>query len=78
MVCDWASRFLKDPAKIDDAIELSQLNADNFPDLSPVFGQLGDAYAQKGDTRQAAANYQKALTLNPGDAEMEKKVKNVR
>jgi predicted alpha/beta superfamily hydrolase len=74
MVDDWALRFLNDPAKINDAIELYRLNAKNFPDSPDAYEHLGDAYVQKGDVQDAAASYRKALRLQPGNTQVRDKL----
>jgi len=66
MVSDWGNGFLR-KGKMDDAIAMFQLNADNFPKSADVQVELGDALARKGDKAAAAIAYQKALALSPGN-----------
>jgi predicted alpha/beta superfamily hydrolase len=57
--------FANDSARISDAIELLQMNMQNFP-ASPVVAELlGDTWMKLGDTTKAIAAYKKALQLNP-------------
>ena len=49
--------------KTEDAIRLFARNVREFPQSSNVYDSLGEAYMAKNDTRNAAENYGKALTL---------------
>ena len=72
------SRFLRnDPKRIQDAIELLQMNAINFPSSAVVLETLGDTYARAGDTKNATASYQKALQVAPANKAIEQKLKNI-
>ena len=49
------------------AIQVFQLNAQEFPQSGNVWDSLGEAYMKDGDLKLAEENYQKALALNPKD-----------
>ena len=51
--------------KIDQAIEVFKLNVKLFPDSWNVYDSLGEAYAAAGNTKDAIANYEKSIQLNP-------------
>jgi predicted alpha/beta superfamily hydrolase len=72
------SRFLRnDPKRVQDAIELLQMNALNFPSSAVVMETLGDTYIKAGDTKNAVISFQKALQLAPGNTVIEGKLKNI-
>ncbi len=49
----------------DKAIEILALNAKWFPQSPNCFDSLGEAYAIKGDKKNAIANFKKSLSMNP-------------
>ena len=49
----------------DKAIEMLALNAKRFPQSPNCFDSLGEAYATKGDKKNAIANFKKSLSMNP-------------
>jgi len=49
----------------DKAIEMLALNAKRFPQRPNCFDSLGEAYATKGDKKNAIANFKKSLSMNP-------------
>lgn len=49
----------------DKAIEMLTLNTQRFPASANTWDSLGEAYATKGDTKNAIKNFKKCLTLNP-------------
>jgi predicted alpha/beta superfamily hydrolase len=51
--------------KIDEAIEVFQLNVQAYPQAWNVYDSLGEAYMAAGDTALAKANYEKSVQLNP-------------
>jgi predicted alpha/beta superfamily hydrolase len=77
LVRDWGGSFLR-AGKIDDAMEVFRVNVRNFPDSSHAHADLGNTYRTKGDKPNAIASYQKALALNPTDAEIEDKLAELR
>ena len=42
-----------------------QLNTQRFPKSANTWDSLGEAYATKGDKKNAIINFKKSLTLNP-------------
>lgn len=49
----------------DKAIEILTLNTKKHPESANVWDSLGEAYAIKGDNKNAIKNFKKALSLNP-------------
>ncbi len=54
--------------RIDDAIEIFELNVRTFPNSANAYDSLGEAYFNKGDKKSALFNYKKSLELNPNNA----------
>jgi hypothetical protein len=54
--------------KFEDAIAILQLNTEAFPQSSNAYDSLAEAYMDQGDRTQATANYEKAVELNPKNA----------
>lgn len=52
----------------DKAIEIFLLNTQKNPKSANTWDSLGEAYAKKGDTKNAIASYKKSLNLNPSEA----------
>ncbi|NTV79960.1 MAG: linear amide C-N hydrolase [Candidatus Aminicenantes bacterium] len=57
--------------KLDIAIELFKLNAQEYPDSAEVYIDLAESYLKKNDIPLAKENYQKALEKKPGDKRIE-------
>ncbi|TMI74843.1 MAG: DUF2911 domain-containing protein [Bacteroidetes bacterium] len=49
----------------DKAIEIFVLNTKRFPNSANTFDSLGEAYATKGDKKNAIASFKKSLSMNP-------------
>lgn len=49
----------------DKAIEVLALNTRRFPKSANAWDSLGEAYATKGDKKNAIVNFKKSLSLNP-------------
>jgi TolA-binding protein len=49
----------------DKAIEILTLNTKNFPKSANAWDSLGEAYALKGDKKNAITNFKKSLSMNP-------------
>jgi hypothetical protein len=49
----------------DKAIEIFILNTQRFPKSANTWDSLGEAYAIKGDKKNAIANFKKSLSMNP-------------
>ncbi|HEX5002607.1 MAG TPA: DUF2911 domain-containing protein [Bacteroidia bacterium] len=58
---------LLNQGKHDKAIEVFIINTKNYPKSANCFDSLGEAYATKGDTKNAIANFKKALSMHPSD-----------
>lgn len=52
----------------DQAIEIFVLNTQRHPTSANVFDSLGEAYALKGDKKNAILNFKKSLSMNPPPA----------
>jgi tetratricopeptide (TPR) repeat protein len=53
--------------KMDQAIEVLTLNTVRNPKSPNVWDSLGEAYATKGDKKNAIINFKKSLSMNPPD-----------
>jgi len=51
--------------KLDQAIKVFELNAEEHPQSANVYDSLGEAYMRKGERESAIRNYKKSLELNP-------------
>ena len=51
--------------QVDKAIEVLTLNTQKFPKSANAWDSLGEAYATKGDKKNAIANFKKSLSMNP-------------
>jgi len=51
--------------KVDKAIEIFVMNTKQHPNSANCFDSLGEAYATKGDKKNAIASFKKSLSLNP-------------
>jgi tetratricopeptide (TPR) repeat protein len=51
--------------KVKEAIEVFKLNVKLHPESWNVYDSLGEAYAAAGDKKNAIANYEKSIELNP-------------
>jgi CubicO group peptidase (beta-lactamase class C family) len=51
--------------RVDDAIQILQLNVEEYPNSWNVYDSLGEAYAAHGDRDLAIKNYKKSIELNP-------------
>lgn len=61
--------------KMDEAIAVLQLNAEQFPESFYSYDSLGEAFMIKGDKEAAIRNYKKSLELNPKNYEAIDKLK---
>lgn len=59
--------YLLRKERIEDAIRVFELNVTLFPESANVYDSLGEAYLAAGDERRAAANYRRALELDPAN-----------
>jgi tetratricopeptide (TPR) repeat protein len=51
--------------RVKEAIEVFKLNVKLHPDSWNVYDSLGEAYAADGNKKEAIANYEKSIQLNP-------------
>lgn len=54
-------------SQYDKAIEIFTLATERFPKSANAWDSLGEAYAIKGDTKNAISNFKKSLRMNPPD-----------
>ena len=54
--------------KFSEGIRIFQLNVESFPRSSNAYDSLAEGYLRAGDRSEAIANYEKALQLNPKNA----------
>lgn len=52
-------------AQYDKAIEILKIATERFPKSANAWDSLGEAYALKGDTKNAILNFKKSLGMNP-------------
>lgn len=62
--------------KVDSAIVIFRKNVKDYPKSWNTYDSLGEAYAKKGDKKQAAASYSKALAM-VGDEAQKQRIKGV-
>jgi len=54
--------------QLDDAIQIFELNAKEYPQSWNVWDSLGEAWLKKGNRQKALLNYRKSLELDSGNA----------
>jgi tetratricopeptide (TPR) repeat protein len=64
--------------KVREAIEIFKLNAETYPQSANVYDSLGEAYMINGDKELAIRNYQRAVELNPQNANAIEMLKKLR
>ncbi|MDT4895195.1 MAG: hypothetical protein QOH25_272 [Acidobacteriota bacterium] len=64
--------------RLDQAIEIFKLNTEAYPQSSNVWDSLGEAYMNKGNKELAIKNYEKALELDPSNANAAQILKRLR
>ena len=69
--------FANDPNRINDALELLQMNARNYPGSATIYGLMGDTYLRTKDTKNAVASYQRALSLDPQNDSLKEKIRKI-
>ena len=52
-------------SQYDKAIEILTLATERFPKSANAWDSLGEAYALKGDEKNAVVNFKKSLKMNP-------------
>jgi dienelactone hydrolase/predicted negative regulator of RcsB-dependent stress response len=71
---DWSDRLLGED-HLAEAMALTKLNIQNYPDSSSAYTELGEIYAKSGDKQQARANFNKALEKDANNSEAKEKLK---
>ena len=62
---NYLGYVLLSEGKVDEAIVLFRMNTELFPESWNVWDSLGEGLMTKGDKKDAIANYEKSLKLNP-------------
>lgn len=60
--------------KVDEALEIFKLIAQEFPNSANAYDSLGEAYLKKGETALSLANYEKSLAMNPDNFNAEDQI----
>lgn len=60
--------------RIEDAIEIFELNVEEYPQASNPFDSLGEAYMIAGETERAIQSYRKSLELDPANENAARKL----
>ena len=68
------SKILATTERIDKSIEVLELNTKLFPENPAVYVSLGNACLQANRKNQALVNYEKALKLNPTNANLKNRI----
>jgi CubicO group peptidase (beta-lactamase class C family) len=53
--------------RVREAIELFEMNVEDYPNSSNAYDSLGEAYMVAGNKAEAIKNYQRSLVLDPGN-----------
>jgi tetratricopeptide (TPR) repeat protein len=64
--------------RFEDAIRLFSLNVELFPQSANAYDSLGEAYMRNGQRALAIENYQRSLALDPGNANAERMLAQLR
>lgn len=64
--------------KVREAIEIFKLNVEAYPQSANVYDSLGEAYMVNGDRELAVRNYQRAVELDPQNANAAEALKKLR
>jgi len=70
--------LMNEANKIKEAIEIFKLNLEAYPKSSNVCDSLAEAYAKDGQKALAIQHYEKALELNPKNANAAKRLEKLR
>ena len=70
--------LMNEAQKVKEAIEVFKLNVEAHPKSSNVYYGLGEAYARDGEKALAIHYYQKALEVNPKNANAAKQLEKLR
>jgi len=70
--------LMREAKKVKEAVEIFKLNVEAYPKSSNVHDSLGEAYAQDGQKALAIQHCEKALALNPKNANAAKRLEKLR
>ena len=65
LVDSWGQFLLHDLDRPNQALELFEINASNYPQSANVYVSLGDAYYEMGKSSLAVENLEKAIEIDP-------------
>ena len=69
------SRFLRnDPGRLKDALELLQMNAENYPSSAVNFETLGDTFLKSGERAGALEAYKKGMAVDQSNQSIQQKI----
>jgi tetratricopeptide (TPR) repeat protein len=69
-----AEELSHDPAQVNGARALLNLNLEFYPDSAPTYARMAETYVAAGDTTTAMTHFDKALTLAPEDHRLKQRV----
>jgi putative CocE/NonD family hydrolase len=58
--------------KINNAVEIFELNIEEYPKYADGYNSLGEAYMTKGDKQRAITYYKKSVELNPNNLDADR------
>jgi serine-type D-Ala-D-Ala carboxypeptidase/endopeptidase len=64
--------------RMEDALQVYRMNIELHPDAWRPYASIADAYLRIGDTAQAIANFERALALNPQNAQAAEMLRRLR
>lgn len=68
----------KDPAQINGARALLNLNLEFYPESAPTYARIAETYVAAGDTATAMTNFDKAMALAPEDHWVKRRVEQIK
>ena len=63
--------------KINEAVEIFEMNVEAYPESFNVYGSLAEAYLKMDNKEEAIKNYKKSLELNPENEHAKKMLKQI-
>ena len=74
---NWLGYTLLRDKRFEDAIKISKLNRDEYPNSANTYDSLAEAYMKNGNRELAIENYRRSLELNPGNSNAKKMLKSL-
>lgn len=69
-----ADRIAEDSTKISAAVDVVKLNIELYPSFAQSFAQIGGYYERLGNKKEALAHLQKALSMNPQNEMLKRRI----